>query len=222
VYFAPRLRGAGAAPAAPGAAEATVAAAVPGPAPAADSGLVPAAEALPAAPADEDSARARPGAVDLAAATPAPAVPPAGRDQPPVSRPRAPDTTAVVTAARPPAPPTPEPAAAPPAPAAAVDYPIVMVEGLEIVSVTREGEEGSPRIVVRQLLPSGDTLDLRGSDLGEGNVGVGAGRVLVRAHPSGGAMGTVRVGRFLVNARAPVAPEVLEGMLARLVERAPN
>jgi hypothetical protein len=35
-------------------------------------------------------------------------------------------------------------------------------------------------------------------------------------------MGTVRVGRYLVNARAPVAPEVLEPVLRKLVEKLPG
>jgi hypothetical protein len=102
-----------------------------------------------------------------------------------------------------------------------VDYAVVIVEGLEVVGITREGE-GSGRILVRQLLPSGDTLELRESDLGEASVGVGVGRVLVGRHPSGGSMGTVRVGRYLVSARAPVAPEELEPWLQRLVERGPG
>jgi len=100
-----------------------------------------------------------------------------------------------------------------------VEYPVVVVDGLEILAITREGDEGAQRIVVKQLLASGDTLDLRESDLGQATASVGAGRLLVRPHPSGGAMGTVRVGRFLVNARAPVEPSVLEPLLRRLVER---
>jgi hypothetical protein len=100
-----------------------------------------------------------------------------------------------------------------------VDYPIVVVEGLAIAAVSREGEPPAQRVVVKQVLPTGDTLDLSETDLGEGNVSVGAGRLLVRRHPSGGSMGTVRVGRFLVNARAPVEPDVLEPLLRRLVER---
>jgi hypothetical protein len=103
-----------------------------------------------------------------------------------------------------------------------VDYAVVMVEGLEVLGISREGEGGTRRVLVRQLLPSGDTLDLRESDLGEASVGVGVGRVLVSRHPSGGAMGTVRVGRYLVNARAPVAPEVLEPLLQKLIEKAPG
>jgi hypothetical protein len=103
-----------------------------------------------------------------------------------------------------------------------VDFPVVIVEGLAVLAVTREGEGAAQRVVVKQLLESGDTLDLRASDLGAASVGIGAGRVLVRPHPAGGAMGTVRVGRFLVNARAPVAPEVLEAVLARLVEKVPE
>lgn len=136
------------------------------------------------------------------------------------TQPRLSADTARPLAAAPP--PVTQPAAAPPPTPMGVDYPVVIVEGLEVVSIRREGEGTSLRVIVRQLLPSGDTLDLRESDLGEASVGVGVGRVLVTRHPSGGAMGTVRVGRYLVNARAPVAPEVLEPVLRRLVAKVPG
>jgi hypothetical protein len=103
-----------------------------------------------------------------------------------------------------------------------VTYPVVIVDGLEIVGISREGEGSARRILVRQLLPSGDTLELRESDLGEASIGVGAGRVLVGRHPAGGSMGTVRVGRYLVSARAPATPEVLEPWLRKLIEKVPE
>jgi ribosome-binding protein 1/Meckel syndrome type 1 protein len=180
------------------------------------------------APADEDSVPPMPVPVDVAPATPI------RREQPPTVRPslpapittpaprprgEAPDTARQQAA--PPAVPE-QPVVTPPAPApSAVDYVVVVVEGLQILDITREGEGAVQRIVVRQLLESGDTLDLRESDLGQASASVGAGRLLVRPHPSGGAIGTARVGRFLVNARAPVAPEILEPLLMRLVERVP-
>lgn len=102
-----------------------------------------------------------------------------------------------------------------------VEYAVVLVEGLDAVSVGIEGDGSSRRVVVRQLLPGGDTLELRAADLGAGSVGVGGGRILVSPHPSGGAMGTARVGQFLVTARAPLAPEALEPLLRRLVEVRP-
>ena len=176
----------------------------------------------------------------VAAAAPS-TVPPPPRDQatalrpPPATAVTVPVTTPVATPTRPrPAdsarPPVAEPPAvvaparAIPSPSSAVgvDYTVVIVDGLEIVGITREGEGSTGRILVRQVLPSGDTLELRESDLGEASVGVGVGRVLVGRHPSGGAMGTVRVGRYLVSARAPVAPELLEPWLQKLIERVPG
>lgn len=167
--------------------------------------------APPPAPAQRDTrAAVRPPPTVAAPITPAATQP----------RPSA-DTGRPLTAAPPPV--TQPAAAPPPTPSpAGVDYPVVIVEGLEVVGIRREGEGTSVRVMVRQLLPSGDTLDLRESDLGEASVGVGVGRVLVSRHPSGGAMGTVRVGRYLVNARAPVAPEVLEPLLQKLVEKVPE
>jgi hypothetical protein len=103
-----------------------------------------------------------------------------------------------------------------------VDYALVAVDGLEAVRVGIEGEGSARRVVVRQLLPSGDTLELRAADLGSGSVGVGGGRILVSRHPSGGAMGTARVGQFLVTARAPIEPDSLEPLLRRLVEVKPQ
>jgi hypothetical protein len=169
---------------------------------------------------------------DTARATPTSAPP---RETPPVRRPEPPaaPVSAAVT------PPTPAqapdtasaagapvvsdpPAAGPTASPTGVDFPVVLVEGLEIVAITRRGEGSGQRIVVRQLLASGDTLDLQESDLGEANVSVGTGRVLVRQHPSGGSMGSVRVGRYLVTARAALTPEALEAVLRRLVERRPD
>jgi hypothetical protein len=102
-----------------------------------------------------------------------------------------------------------------------VDHPLVMVEGLEPVRVGIEGEGAARRIVVLQLLPGGDTLELRAADLGAGSLGVGGGRILVSPHPAGGTMGTARVGQFLVTARASIAPDVLEPLLRRLVEVRP-
>jgi hypothetical protein len=102
-----------------------------------------------------------------------------------------------------------------------VDYAVVVVGGLEAVRVGTEGEGSSRRVVVLQLLPNGDTLELRAADLGAGSVGVGDGRILVSRHPSGGAMGTARVGQFLVTARAPMEPDSLEPLLRRLVEVRP-
>lgn len=102
-----------------------------------------------------------------------------------------------------------------------VDYAVVVVGGLEAVSVGIEGDGSSRRVVVRQLLPGGDTLELRAADLGAGSVGVGGGRILVSPHPSGGAMGTARVGQFLITARALLTPEELEPLLRRLVEVRP-
>jgi hypothetical protein len=102
-----------------------------------------------------------------------------------------------------------------------VDYPLVMVEGLEPVRVGIEGEGSARRLVVLQLLPGGDTLELRAADLGAESVGMGGGRILVSPHPSGGTMGTARVGQFLVTARASIAPDVLEPLLRRLVEVKP-
>jgi len=153
--------------------------------------------------------------------------PPAAAAAVPVTTQAAPPPRPSADTARPlpaaPAPAAQAAAAPPPSPSpAGVDYPVVMVEGLEVLGISREGEGSTRRILVRQLLPSGDTLDLRESDLGEASVGVGVGRVLVSRHPSGGAMGTVRVGRYLVNARAPVAPEVLEPLLQKLIEKAPG
>jgi hypothetical protein len=207
-------------------------------APAPDSLVTPAAADSPATPAAEDTATTAPAPVEVAAVVPPPVRPDSpstartARPTPPAAPPPAPARTAAPPparqagdTARPAAPPP--PAAAPPvsAPAPAtpgVDFPVVIVEGLAVLAVTREGEGAAQRVVVKQLLESGDTLDLRASDLGAASVGIGAGRVLVRPHPAGGAMGTVRVGRFLVNARAPVAPEVLEAVLARLVEKVPE
>jgi hypothetical protein len=167
--------------------------------------------APPPAPAQRDTqAAVRPPPTVAAPVTPA------------ATQPRPSADTARPLAAAPP--PVTQPAAAPPptpSPAGA-DYPVVIVEGLEVLGIRREGEGTSLRVMVRQLLPSGDTLDLRESDLGEASVGVGVGRVLVSRHPSGGAMGTVRIGRYLVNARAPVAPEVLEPLLQKLVEKVPE
>jgi hypothetical protein len=170
------------------------------------------------APLQSDVAAAPPDTAPSPALTPR--VAPAPRDQPVrVDRPPV-DTARPPVAAPPPvAEPAPEPS--PSRSLFGVDYAVVIVEGLEVVGITREGE-GSGRILVRQLLPSGDTLELRESDLGEASVGVGVGRVLVGRHPAGGSMGTVRVGRYLVSARAPVAPEVLEPWLQRLVERGPG
>jgi hypothetical protein len=102
-----------------------------------------------------------------------------------------------------------------------VDYPLVVVGGLEAVRVGIEGEGSARRVVVLQLLPDGDTLELRAADLGPESVGVGGGRILVSPHPSGGAMGTARVGQFLVTARAPIPPDALEPLLRRLVEVRP-
>lgn len=170
------------------------------------------------APLQSDVAAAPPDTAPSPALTPR--VAPAPRDQPVRVDPPPADTARPPVAAPPP---VPEPAAARSLSRSlfGVDYAVVIVEGLEVVGITREGE-GSGRILVRQLLPSGDTLELRESDLGEASVGVGVGRVLVGRHPAGGSMGTVRVGRYLVSARAPVAPEELEPWLQRLVERGPG
>jgi len=120
-----------------------------------------------------------------------------------------------------------EPEPEPPAPARPailrVDYPLVMVEGLEVARVAIEGEGAARRVVVLQLVSPTDTLELRAADLGASAIGVGGGRILVSPHPSGGAMGTARVGRFLVTARSPTtSPDVLEPLLQRLVQLDPQ
>ncbi|MDH5196053.1 MAG: hypothetical protein OEY20_02235 [Gemmatimonadota bacterium] len=112
----------------------------------------------------------------------------------------------------------PAPAPPPVAPPFGAEYPFVIVEGLAIADIAEQGTGTARRVVVKQVLPSGDTLALSASDLGASSVGLGSGRLLVSRHPSGGAMGTVRVGQHLVSARASVAPEVLEPFLRKLVE----
>jgi len=116
-----------------------------------------------------------------------------------------------------------EPDAAPAAPARPavlqVDYALVMVDGLEVLRVGVEGEGAARRVVVLQRISPVDTLELREADLGAAAIGLGGGRILVSQHPSGGAMGTARVGRFLVTARAATAStDVLEPLLQRLIE----
>lgn len=226
-FVIPRLRSDAAAPvpaASPGAAmvEAlpdSTAAAVEAEAPTEPGQSMPAAVVTPAR---DDTARVTPTSAPPRQTPPVPrpeppAVPVSAAVPPPTPV-QAPDTASAADAPGVSDP----PAAAPNASPTGVDFPVVLVEGLEIVAITRQGEGRTQRIVVRQLLPSGDTLDLQESDLGEANVSVGVGRVLVRQHPAGGSMGSVRVGRYLVNARASVAPEALEPVLRRLVERRPD
>jgi len=157
-------------------------------------------------------------------------VPPVSR-QPPAATPvPAPDRTRDTAAAprtETPATSGPEPqvSADPrPLPAALqVDYEIVMVEGLDVLEIGVEGDGAGRRVVVLQQLSPADTLELRAADLGEAAIGVGGGRVLVTRHPSGGALGTARLGRFLVTARAPtVTPAELEPVLQRLVTLPPQ
>jgi hypothetical protein len=149
--------------------------------------------------------------------TPIERPPEAVRQPPDTARPAQTDTVRpVVREAEPPAPVDTRPAVL------RVDYPLVVVGGLEAVSVRIEGEGSARRVVVLQLLPGGDTLELRAADLGPQSVGVGGGRILVSRHPSGGAMGTARVGQFLVTARAPMEPDALEPLLRRLVEVRPE
>jgi len=188
-------------------------------------GVVPpsveAVDTLPAAARPDTATRAE---IPSPAVTPASAVgvppvespPEAARQPPDTTRPAAADTVRpAVSAPEPPAPVDTRPAVL------RVDYPLVVVGGLEAVRVGLEGEGAARRVVVLQLLPEGDTLELREADLGPESMGVGGGRILVSPHPSGGAMGTARVGQFLVTARAPIAPDALEPFLRRLVEVRP-
>ena len=151
---------------------------------------------------------------------------------PPVTRPSPQPTPTAVDTVRPARsdtarPVVREPDAAPPVPARPavlqVDYALVMVEGLEVLRVGVEGEGAGRRVVVLQRISPVDTLELREADLGAAAIGLGGGRVLVSQHPSGGAMGTARVGQFLVTARAPTtSPSVLEPLLQRLIELPPQ
>lgn len=98
-------------------------------------------------------------------------------------------------------------------------FPVVIVEGLEVLEA--EQEPGGTRTRVTQLLSTGDTLVLSLTDLGPSSLGVGGGRILV-SERGDGAMGSTRVGQFVVTARAPIAPSDLEALLGRLIEIRPN
>jgi hypothetical protein len=142
-----------------------------------------------------------------------PQVTPPARDTTPRQPPPAVRDTA------PPAQPSPAPPAEEPEGGSGFAFPIVIVEGLDVLDAAPEGQ--GARIRVTQLLPTGDTLALSLTDLGAASVGSGGGRVLVSAREDG-AMGTTRIGQFLVTARAPIPPPELEALLARLIEVRPD
>jgi hypothetical protein len=221
----------------------------PGIEPAAPPGVVatPAPDTTVVTPgADSSSGTAEPGeptpapaARDTATVQPAPTPQPTTFPRVPAAAPRTatpeatarPPTTTRPPATRAPAEPSPPPAVSAAAPAAApptatapalppslrVDRTVVIVEGLRVVAVDAGGRD----VRISQLLDSGDTLQLRVSDLGPSSLGVGTGRILVSARPDGGSQGTARIGQYLVTARAALATDALEQLLQRLVEIRP-
>ena len=142
-----------------------------------------------------------------------------GRDTPPPLAPaRAGDT--VVTPA--PAAAAPEPAPAPALPPVITFAgPVVQIEGLAVESVTEiaPGMNAGYRVV--QLLGSGERLTLTVVPRGAGTDTLPSGQPNVGELAAGGAMGVVGFGDFVVSARGPVAPEVLDGLLRRLTQVGP-
>jgi hypothetical protein len=182
--------------------------------------------AAPARPADTTAMLARRDSMAtvggaVVTPTPAPAATPAPARTTPTATQTAPAPaetvrTAQAAAARPDT--TATPPSGPTLPAnLRVDRPVVIVEGLTVVGVDVSGQN----VRVTQLLDSGDTLQLRISDLGPSSAGAGVGRVLVSARAGGGSQGTARIGQYLVTGRAALTPEALEQLLRRLVEVKP-
>jgi len=96
---------------------------------------------------------------------------------------------------------------------------IVVIPGLEVVSVAETQAGGAPGIRVIQSADDGEiALVSTLADFGADTAGRGQVAVRVEGDSS---VGDVRVGRYLVQARSLLPPDVLSGLLGRLIVARP-
>jgi len=104
-------------------------------------------------------------------------------------------------------------------PGHAIANEIVAIPGLEVVSVAETRMSGVFGIRVIQRAEDGEiALVAALADFGADTVGVG--QVTVRSEGDS-AIGSVRVGRYLVEARSTLPADVLSGLLGRLIRARP-
>ncbi len=137
-----------------------------------------------------------------------------------------PDTAATEAAAR-----DTTPVAAPPesptvaadtAQAAAVPVtqpPIIVVDGLRVVSVDPYSSGGLTGFTIVQLLDTGERLTLTVLPASDAPAAFGVSDVIVTSVLPDSATGTARLGQYAVTAGARVSATVLDGLLRRLVEQ---
>ncbi len=120
------------------------------------------------------------------------------------------------TVVPPPADPVTEPATTA-APSPGVRRRVVVVDGLEVEGVTQFSSDGRTAYRVIHVLDSGERLTLTSVAGAPANTGV-ARQIRVSTMPGDTAEGTVRFGRYTVNARGKIRGAILEVLLVRLVE----
>ncbi len=103
------------------------------------------------------------------------------------------------------------------APSPGVRRQVVVVDGLEVEGVTQFSSDGRTAYRVIHVLDSGERLTLTSVAGAPANTGV-ARQIRVRSMPGDTAVGTVRFGRYTMNARGKVRGAILEMLLGRLVE----
>jgi hypothetical protein len=105
-------------------------------------------------------------------------------------------------------------------PGHAVTDEIVVVRGLEVLSVAETRAGGAPGHRVVQRDPDGVELQLVATPANFGADTIGLGDVQVQAQGDT-AVGSVRIGRYLVEARAPLPVETLTAYLRQLIRARP-
>ena len=102
------------------------------------------------------------------------------------------------------------------APSPGVRRQVVVVDGLEVEGVTQFSSDGRTAYRVIHVLDSGERLTLTSVAGAPANTGE-ARQIRVSTMPGDTAVGTVRFGRYTVNARGRVRGAILEVLLGRLV-----
>jgi hypothetical protein len=104
-------------------------------------------------------------------------------------------------------------------PGHAIANEIVVIPGLEVVSVSETRAGGAPGIRVIQRADDGEiALVATPADFGADTVGNGEVAIRVEGDTQ---IGDVRVGRYLVEARSTLPSDVLFGLLGRLIRARP-
>jgi hypothetical protein len=96
---------------------------------------------------------------------------------------------------------------------------VIVIPGLEVLSVAETRAGGAPGIRVIQRADDGEiAIVATPADFGADTVG--SGEVTIRADGDT-LIGDVRVGRYLVEARSTLPSDVLSGLLGRLIRARP-